>query len=468
MKQGRVLVVDDKESMRALLARVLGERHVVATAADGEEAIAKLRAGAFDVVLSDIKMPGKDGLDVLAAAKAEDENAVVVLMTAYASVQDAVAAIRAGAYDYLPKPFDPDEAAVKVDRAVEYKRLRDKAEHLSRQVEERFSFERLVGKSPGMQQTFALLRKAAALDITVLVTGESGTGKELAARSIHAASARKDGPFVAVNCGALPAELVESELFGHAKGSFTGATIDKKGLVEEAAGGTLFLDEIGDLPLPLQVKLNRALQERTFRRVGETKERTLDARIVAATNVDLKARVADGRFREDLYYRLAVFPVRLPALRERRDDVPLLASHVLSRASARPGRAPTGFTHAATRALTAYSWPGNVRELENAIERAVAIAEGDAIDVVDLPTEVTDDPARGGAPPESAASLARLSYREATALLTDRATRAYLQALLASTAGNVSRAAEQAGLARESLHRLLKKHGVDPDTYRGD
>ncbi len=463
MNGGRVLIVDDKESMLSLLTRVLGERFQVTTALDGETAIAKLHAGSFDVVVSDIRMPGKDGLEVLQAAKQIDPNVEVVLMTAYASVQNAVEAIRAGAFDYLPKPFDPDEATVKIARAVEFRRLKDRAEHLSRQVEERFGFERLVGKSAAMQQAFTLLKKAAALDIAVLVTGESGTGKELAARSIHAASARKDGPFVAVNCGALPAELIESELFGHVKGSFTGAISDKKGLVEEAAGGTLLLDEIGDLPLALQVKLNRALQEREFRRVGDTKDRKVEARIVAATNADLKARAAEGRFREDLFYRLNVFPVRLPPLRDRREDVPLLAAHVLARANERLGRTLQGFTHGALKAITAYSWPGNVRELENAVERAVAVAEGDHVDALDLPNEVLQNE---GGTTSSAASLARLPYREAMALLNDRVTREYLQALLALTGGNVSRAADQAGLARESLHRLLKKHAVDPDAWR--
>ena len=462
MTKGRVLVVDDKASMVALLERVLGEKFSVVTATDGETALTKLAAGSFDVVVSDIKMPGKDGLEVLRAAKELDPGLEVVLMTAYASVQNAVEAIRAGAYDYLPKPFDPDEAVVKVARAVEYKQLRDRAELLSQQVEGRFSFERLVGRSPAMQQVFALLKKASGLDLTVLVTGESGTGKELAARSIHHASARKEGPFVAVNCGALPADLIESELFGHVKGAFTGAASEKRGLVEEAATGTLFLDEIGDLPLPLQVKLNRALQEREFRRVGDTKDRKVEARIIAATNVDLKARAAEGNFREDLYYRLHVFPVRLPSLRERREDIPLLANQVLKRAHAREGRGPTAFSQGAMKALTTYSWPGNVRELENAVERAAAIAEEDVISKSDLPKEVVHGEGGSATP----ASIVRLPYREAMSLLHDRATREYLQALLASTAGNVSRAAEQAGVARESLHRLLKKHGVDPDTYR--
>ncbi len=462
MTKGRVLIVDDKASMVALLARVLGERFSVATAHDGDTAITKLAAGSFDVVVSDIKMPGKDGLEVLRAAKEIDPKIEVVLMTAYASVQNAVEAIRAGAYDYLPKPFDPDEAVVKVARAVDFKKLKDKADLLTKQVEERVGFENIVGRSPAMQQVFTLLKKAAGLDLTVLVTGESGTGKELAARAIHHASARTGGPFVAVNCGALPADLIESELFGHAKGSFTGAATDKRGLVEEAEGGTLFLDEVGDLPLQLQVKLNRALQEREFRRVGETKDRKVETRFVAATNVDLKTGVAEGKFREDLFYRLHVFPVRLPPLRERKEDIPLLVGHVLERIRARVGRGPQRITQGAMKALALYMWPGNVRELENAMERAAAVAEEEAIGLDDLPEEIVLAK-KGSATP---ASIVRLPYREAMALLHDRVTREYLQALMASTGGNVSRAAEQGGLARESLHRLLKRHAVDPDTYR--
>ncbi len=462
MSLGRILVVDDKENLRNLLARLLSDRYDVTTAADGAQALAKLAAGTFDLVLSDVRMPGADGLEVLRAVKQHAPSTEVILMTAFASVQSAVEAMREGAYDYLQKPFDPDEAVVKIDRAVEHKKLRDRAEDLAREVRGRSGFEGLIGKSEAMRKVFALLEKAAGLDLTVLLLGESGTGKEVAARALHAEGPRKDRRFLAVNCGAFPAELIESELFGHVKGAFTGATSDRIGLVEQAAGGTLFLDEVGELPLALQVKLNRALQEREFRRVGDGVDRKVEARFVAATNRDLKAAVAEGKFREDLFYRLAVFPIRLPSLRERREDVPLLAAHFLGRARARAGKGPTGFAPDAIRALTTHAWPGNVRELENAVERAAAVAEGAEIRAADLPAEVTEP---GGSPIPGDA-LASLAWREAAELLRERATREYLVAILRASAGNVSRAAERAGLARESLHRLLKKHRVDPDDYR--
>ena len=458
---GRILVGDDKENILTLFARLLGEKYELVTASDGQIALAKLSASTFDVVVSDIRMPGASGLDVLRASKQASPGTEVILMTAYATVESAIDAMREGAYDYLSKPFDPDEAVVKIERAIEHKRLRDRADMLAREVRERYRFEQLIGKSNAMQQVFTLLEKAAGFDLTVLITGPSGTGKELAARAVHYSSAHKDKPFVAVNCGAFPAELIESELFGHVKGAFTGAIADKRGLVEEAAGGTLFLDEVGDLPLPLQVKLNRALQEREYRRVGDTRDRKVDARIISATNVDLRARVADGRFREDLFYRLQVFPVRLPALRERTEDIPLLAAHFLERVRARTGLKLTGFEPAAIKALCTHPWPGNVRELENSIERAAAVAAGETIQVSDLSPEILEDDT---AVPRDA--FAHLPYREAIELLHDRAARDYLEAVLRSTAGNVSRAAEHAGLARESLHRLLKRHHIEADEFR--
>ena len=460
---GRILVVDDKENILRLFERLLGDRHLVTLAHDGAEALAKLAAGEFDVVVSDVRMPGADGCAVLEAVKARAPGTEVILMTAFATVQSAVEAMRAGAYDYLQKPFDPDEAVVKIERAVEHRQLRERASRLAAEVRERFRFDRLLGKSAEMQGVFGLLEKAARHDLTVLVTGESGTGKELAARALHYGSPRREQPFVAVNCGAFPVELIESELFGHVKGAFTGAVADKRGLVEEAAGGTLFLDEVGDLPLPLQVKLNRALQEREYRRVGDTRDRRVEARIVAATNVDLRARVREGRFREDLFYRLNVFAIALPPLRERREDVPLLAADFLARAVERNGRGPRGFAPDAIRALLAHGWPGNVRELQNAVERAAAVAEGKEIAAADLPPEVLAAPASADAPD---LALARLRYAEAVELIRDRGVREYLLALLRSTGGNVTRAAEQADLARESLHRLLRKYQIEPADYR--
>jgi DNA-binding NtrC family response regulator len=315
MERARILVVDDKENILKLFARLLGDGYELTTAADGGRAISLVAAQPFDVVVTDLKMPGADGFEVLRAVKSRAPETEVIMMTAYATVADAVEAMKQGAYDYLQKPFDPDDASLVVARALERKRLKEQTATLRREVEGVYSFHNLVGKSARMRDVYTLLEQASKLDITVLLNGETGTGKELAARAVHYHSARKERRFVPVNCGALPAELVESELFGHAKGSFTGATGLKRGLFEEAEGGTIFLDEIGELPLPVQVKLNRVLQERELRRVGETAPIKVNVRVIAATHRELKAEVQEGRFREDLYYRLHVFPVVLPPLR---------------------------------------------------------------------------------------------------------------------------------------------------------
>ncbi len=462
MERARVLVVDDKENILKLFARILGDGYELTTAADGGRAIALVASQPFDVVVTDLRMPGADGFEVLRAVKARAPETEVVMMTAYATVADAVEAMRQGAYDYLQKPFDPDDASLVVARALERKQLREQAATLRREVEGVYSFHSLVGKSARMREVYTLLEQASRLDITVLLHGETGTGKELAARAVHYHSARKERRFVAVNCGALPAELVESELFGHARGAFTGAAGMKRGLFEEAEGGTIFLDEIGDLPLPTQVKLNRALQEKEIRRVGDTEAIKTNVRVIAATHRDLKAEVQAGRFREDLYYRLNVFPVVLPPLRDRREDVPLLASHFLEKHARMLGRPQTAFDAEALRALTGYRWPGNVRELENAVERAVAVAQGGEILARDLPADVRGSQ-DGALPPEQ---LARLPYRQAVDLARDRVTRDYLVALLRELEGNVTRAAERAGMARESLHRLLKRYGVRSDDFK--
>jgi DNA-binding NtrC family response regulator len=370
--------------------------------------------------------------------------------------------MKQGAYDYLQKPFDPDEASLVVARAAERRRSKGQDAVVPAGGTGAQSFHNLLGRSARMLEVYTLLEQASRLDITVLLTGETGTGKELAARAVHYHSQRKERRFVPVNCGALPAELVESELFGHARGSFTGATGMKRGLFEEADGGTIFLDEIGELPLAVQVKLNRILQERELRRVGDTSPIQVNVRVIAATHRDLKAEVQAGRFREDLYYRLHVFPVVLPPLRERREDIPLLATHFLEKHARVLGRPLTAFEPEANRALSAFAWPGNVRELENAVERAVAVAQGPVVRLQDLPAELAG--AQGGAIPGE--QLARMPYREAVELARDRVTRDYLAALLRELDGNVTQAAERAGMARESLHRLLKRYGVRSDDFK--
>ncbi len=460
MEPVRVLVADDKENMLKLFAKILADGYSVETAQDGARALALVATRAYDVVVTDIRMPGADGFELLAAVKARAPTTEVVMMTGYATVADAVRAMKQGAFDYLEKPFDPDAALGVVARAAEHKRIADAA-RLAAAPGEQDAFHNLVGRSAPMRDVYALLEKAAQVDATVLLLGETGTGKELAARAIHYHSARREHRFVAVNCGALPAELIESELFGHARGAFTGAAVAKAGLFEEARGGTLFLDEVGELPLPAQVKLNRALQEKEIRRVGESTPVKIDVRIVAATHRDLREEVRAGRFREDLFYRLNVIAVTLPPLRDRAEDVPLLAAHFLDKHARALRRPLLGFEPEALVRLAGHGWPGNVRELENTVERAVAVASGERIGVADLPPEVAAAPA---AAPMGA--LAALPYRDAVAGARDRVTREYLVALLTEFEGNVTRAAERAGLERESLHRLLRKHGLRSDDFK--
>jgi DNA-binding NtrC family response regulator len=461
--QGRVLVVDDKETMLSLLAKILGARYAVTLAADGKQALDLLAGREFDVVLTDVKMPGADGFAVVQAVRQRSPATEVIMMTAFASVESAVQAIKLGAYDYVQKPFDPDDVTLIVARALERKRLREQAEDLPRQVGEQKAFHEIVGRSGPMRRVLEQVQQAAKLDITVLITGESGTGKELAARAIHAHSARAGGPFVPVSCRALPPDLVESELFGPARGAFTGATATRKGLWEEAERGTLFLDEVAELPPADQVKLNRVLQDKEVRRVGENEAFPVDVRLIAATNRQLRAEVEAGRFREDLFYRLHVFPIELPPLRARRDDLPLLAQHFAEKYARIHGRVVRGFEPEALQALLAHGWPGNVRELENAIERAFAVARGERIGRDDLAME---------AAPESAdatldgAQLVALPYKTAVNIARDRVSREYLAALMRSFAGNVKQAAEKAGIERESLHRLLKRHGLRSEVFR--
>jgi two-component system response regulator AtoC len=457
----RVLVVDDKENMRRLVARILADAFEVEEADDGARALALVATRPYDVVVTDIRMPGADGFELLAAVKARAPATEVVLMTGYATVQDAVRAMKQGAFDYLEKPFDPDAALAVVQRAAERKRLADAA-RLAAPPGDEDAFHALVGRSAPMRAVYRLLEKAAAVDATALLTGETGTGKELAARAIHYHSPRRERRFVPVNCGALPGELVESELFGHARGAFTGAAAAKPGLFQEAEGGTIFLDEVGELPLPAQVKLNRVLQEKEIRRVGETQATPVDVRVVAATHRELRDEVRAGRFREDLFYRLNVFSIALPPLRERPEDVPLLAAHFLEKHARALRRTLRGFSPEAMRVLAGHAWPGNVRELENVVERAVAVAGGEQVEPDDLPPDLV----ASGAAPATGPVLAALPYKDAVAGARDRITRDYLVALMTELGGNVTRAAERAGLERESLHRLLRKHGLRSEDFK--
>ncbi|MGA1825950.1 MAG: sigma-54-dependent transcriptional regulator [bacterium] len=406
MPKGRynILVVDDEKSMREFFTIMLIRLgYNVYVASDGRDAISKLEKQNYDLVISDIQMPHADGFEVLQFIKQHAPETIVIMITAFSTTEQAVEAMKQGAYDYITKPFNNDEVRLIIKNALERKDLRRENEELKAELAKRYSLENLVGKSKCMQEVFDLVHKAAANMVNVLLTGESGTGKELVARAIHFHSDRRKGSFIAIHCGAIPENLLESELFGHEKGAFTGAIKQKSGLFEEAAQGTIFLDEIGELSLEMQVKLLRVLQEREFRRVGGIKNIHTDARIISATNRNLENEVAQGTFREDLYYRINVFQIRLPSLRERRKDIPLLISHLYNKLT---GKKELKVTEGAMKCLFDYDWPGNIRELENVLERCIVLGHTDILNedslpknftktVVTSPTQLENIPAQG-------------------------------------------------------------------------
>ena len=393
----RILVVDDELSMRELLEIFLTRLgHMVQVASDGATAVRLLiEEEPFDLVLTDLRMPGAHGMVVLERSRELHPDTPIIVMTAFSSTQTAVDAMRMGAYDYFQKPFKMDEARLVIDRALDRRRLVVEGRRLRAALDDRAGFDAIVGQSRAMTEVFDLVRRVARTRTNVLITGESGTGKELVARAIHEQSDRRSGPFVVVNCGAIPENLLESEFFGHRRGAFTGAHADKEGLFKAAAGGTLFLDEVGELPLPMQVKLLRVLQERRVRAVGDIHEVPVDVRVVSATNRDLETEVRAGRFREDLFYRLNVIGVPLPALRQRAGDVPQLAFHFVRKYADEHGKPIEEIEHEALHALQAYPWPGNVRELENVIERAVALEESSSVTLRSLPASLRARPTAG-------------------------------------------------------------------------
>ena len=386
----RILIVEDEDLMRELLTKILaGENYRIAEAASGEEALKLLQDQTFDLVLTDLRLKGMDGLQLLAEVRSQDPEIVVIVMTAYASVETAVDAMRKGAYDYITKPFINEEIRVMLRRALDQRHLSRENRHLKRELRERYRFESIVGNSEAMQKVYRLIEKVSAISSNVLISGETGTGKELVARAIHYNSDRCDRPFVAVNCGALTESLLESELFGHVKGAFTGAIANREGFFRKADKGTLFLDEISEVSQALQVKLLRAIQEREVIPVGGREPLKFDVRLIAATNKKLEDEVNRGAFREDLFYRINVISVPLPPLRERKEDIPLLVNFFLLKYAQRLGRPSVKMSREAMQVLVNYDWPGNVRELENMIERAVALCEGDLIEVTDLPEKLT-------------------------------------------------------------------------------
>ncbi|MBD3234781.1 MAG: response regulator [candidate division Zixibacteria bacterium] len=449
-----ILVVEDKDSLRNMLMQTLeAEGHDVESATDGKAGAERAIEKNYDVVLTDLKMPGMDGLQVLTSIKERNPETAVVLMTAYGTIENAVEAMRKGAFDFLQKPFDTDKLSMLINRALENQRLVAENSHLRQELGYNQGLAGIIGSSDAMQQAINLVRKVAPSDSTVLFTGESGTGKELFARSIHDLSRRKSGPFVALNCAAIPHELLENELFGSEKGAFTGAATRKMGKFEIANGGTIFLDEVGDLDVALQAKLLRILQDRSFERLGGTKTLTVDVRVIAATNMDLKEAIEKKRFREDLFYRLSVFPVPIPPLKERGEDVIELADYFMSKFGAEMRKGQISLTNDAKDLLMKYHWPGNVRELENTIERAIILCDGKKIkpEHLAIRLQTTDEiRLREGA-----------GLKEVVAHETAKIERNLINRVLKQTRGNKRKASEILRIDYTTLFEKLKKYRLD-------
>jgi two-component system, NtrC family, response regulator AtoC len=449
----RVLVVDDEENLRLVLRTLLRRNgYEVETAGSGDEALGLVDSFGPDFVLTDVRMPKMGGLDLLATLKAKGNDATVIVMSAYGNTDMAIEAMKGGAYDYIQKPFKPDEVVLALRKAEERELLRRENRALREEIRKEHKFEDILAKSPNMQDIFRTISKIADYKTTVLLSGESGVGKELVARAIHRRSSRRGGPFVPVNCGAIPENLLESELFGHKKGSFTDAVADRRGLFEEANGGSLFLDEIGELPLGLQVKLLRVLEDEKIRRLGESRDIKVDVRIIAATHRDLMAETKANRFREDLFYRLNVLPIHVPPLRDRREDIPLLIDHFVTRNNARLGTNIRGIDSECRRLLYEYAWPGNVRELENTIERAMVLAEGDQLVAADLPERIRE--ARD--PVQMQLASGELSVKKTMRVIEE----ILIRRALTKTKGNRTRAAEVLEISHRALLYKIKDYQI--------
>ena len=446
--KAKILVIDDDNSLRRVLEYNLQEEgYDVQAASSGEEGLYLFGKSQPNLVITDMKMSGMDGLMVLKSIKERSSETLVVIITAFGTVDVAVEAMKAGAYDYITKPFNRDALKLTVSKALQFSGLAEENKRLKSELSDKADFRKIVGSSKEMEKVFEVIRKVADTEAAILITGESGTGKELVARSIHANSSRRDAPFVAINCAAIPRDLLESELFGHVKGSFTGAVKDKTGKFQSAEGGTLFLDEVGELPLELQPKLLRALQEKEVEPVGGTKVQKLDVRVVSATNLNIDKAIADGTFREDLYYRLAVIPLHLPSLRERRKDIPLLIKYFCSK----HGSEKVTFDKDALETLVMYPWPGNVRELENTIERLLIMRNSDVIGIDELPEKLLENDAKGSAViklPDEGYSLEQLE-REVVIMALER------------NGWNQTAAARFLRIPRHTLIYRLEKYGIE-------
>jgi len=450
----RILIVDDEENFRHMLSVILKkEDYDVETAPNGEEGLKKLALSQFDQILCDIRMPHMDGMEFLKEAQKMGIEGTIIMMSAYGTIDTAIEAMKLGAYDYISKPFKPDEIILTLKKAEERERLRKENERLRKEVQKEYSFKNIISKNEKMLNLFEVIKKVAPYKSTILITGESGTGKELIARALHYNSDRSERPFMPVNCGAIPENLLESELFGHAKGAFTDAIRTKKGLFEEADGGTLFLDEIGELPPQLQVKLLRVLQDGEIRRVGESKSIQIDVRIVAATVKDLVKEVSEGRFREDLFYRLNVLPMHLPPLRERKEDIPMLVHHFIHKYSQSMNKDVVGISPKGLEVLMNYKWYGNVRELENTIERAIVLTDGKNIELENLPIEIQNFQDQ-----IQLAALAEENYsiKKASKFLEMN----LIKKALKKTKGNHTHAARLLEISHRALLYKIKEYGV--------
>ena len=437
----KILVVDDDHGHRETLKALLSEwKFTVAGAPDGESAVALVKEASFDLVLMDVRMKGINGIEAMADIKAYNPAIPVLIMTAYSDVQNAVASIKAGAYDYLTKPLDFDELKLTLDRVLDHTATKSENVKLKAALSSSFDFQGVVGQSPSMKKVLEMLASIAPSEATVLITGESGTGKEIVARMVHANSGRRNGPFVAINCAALSENLLESELFGHEKGAFTGAERKRDGRFQAADQGTIFLDEIGEVPLAMQAKLLRAIQEREIQKVGSDEVNKVDVRIVAATNRDLKQDVEDGRFRQDLYYRLYVVSVKLPSLSERQEAIPALATHFLKKFAEKNNKIIKGFTPGVLDRMLKYEWPGNIRELENMVERAVVLLMGEYVSERELPPNLLEGT---DSAPHLKTGLANMTLEEIERIV--------ILETLESTGGNKSEAARRLGITRKTL-----------------
>jgi two-component system response regulator AtoC len=453
----RILIVDDEENLRHLLTVILKkEGYETETASNGAEALQKVLAAPFDQVLCDIRMPQMDGLTFLGELEKAGAKVSVIMMSAYGTVDTAIEAMKLGAYDYVSKPFKPDEILLTLKKAEEREKLKKENAQLRREVHREYGFEKIVTRNEKIKKIFEVIRKVAQYKSTILITGESGTGKELIARALHYHSDRSNRPFIPINCGAIPENLLESELFGHMKGAFTDAIRTKKGLFEEADGGTLFLDEIGELASSLQVKLLRVLQDGEIRRIGEARSIRIDVRIVAATAKDLVKEVSEGRFRDDLFYRLNVLPIHLPPLRERKEDIPLLVNHFLQVCRENIGKKVDGIESRALEAMMSHGWPGNVRELENTIERAVVLAEGEKITLESLPPEIQNTPT---SPPKVKVDDEEYSIKKMSKILETNLIRKALE----KSKGNHTHAARLLEISHRALLYKIKEYAISEE-----